>query len=119
MDIVCTVHMIISQIILDDPKLLVKKISKDPVLTEVMHCVKEGWANQCSNELQDYKKLDDSLSTEHGWLFNGLRFVVPASQQDQVLDLLHLGHFGTQRMKQLANYAVYCPRINQDIESIS
>ena len=88
MDNFCTAHMIRHQIVQDDPKLLVKKTSKNPVLTQVVHC--EGWPNQCSDELQDYTKLDDSLSTEHGCLFYGLRVVIPASLQDLVLDLLHL-----------------------------
>ena len=59
-DNVCTVRMISRQIMQDDPMLLVKETSKDPVLTQVMCCVKEGWPNQCSDEFQDYKKLDDS-----------------------------------------------------------
>ena len=57
MDNVCTVRMIIHQIMQDDPKLLVKETRKDPVLTQIMQCVKEGWPNQCSDELEDYKKL--------------------------------------------------------------
>ena len=118
-DNVCTVRMISRQIMQDDPKLLVKETNKDPVLTQVMRCVKEGWAKKCSDELQDYKKLDDSLSTEHGCLFHGSRVVIPASLQDHVLDLLHLGHIGMQRMKQLARSTVYWPRIGQDMENQS
>ena len=83
-DNVCTVRMISRQVMQDDPKLPVKETSKDPVLTQIMHCTKEGWPNQRSDELQDYKKLDDSLSTEHGCLFYGSRVVIPASLQDQV-----------------------------------
>ena len=59
-DDVCIVRMISYQIMQDDPNLLVKETNKDPILTQVMRCVKEGWSNQCSDELQDYKKLDDS-----------------------------------------------------------
>ena len=62
-DNICKVHTISSQIMPDDPKLLVKKTSKVPVLTQVMCCVKEGSPNQCSEELQECKKLDDSIST--------------------------------------------------------
>ena len=40
-DNVCTVSMISHQIIQDDPKLLVKGTRKDPVLMQVMRCVKE------------------------------------------------------------------------------
>ena len=55
-DNVCTVCMISLQIMQDDPKLLFKETSKDPVPTQVMRCVKEGWPNQCPDEFQDYKK---------------------------------------------------------------
>ena len=67
----CTVCMISHQIVQDEFKLLVNETSKDPVLTQVMHYVKEGWPDQCSAELQDYKKLDVLLSTELCCLFNG------------------------------------------------
>ena len=103
----------------NDPKLLVKETSNDPVLTQVMRSVRECWPSQCSDELQDYKKLDDSLLTEHGCLFYGSGVVIPASLQDQVLDLMHLGLDGMQRMKHLARSALYLPRINQDIERIT
>ena len=36
-----------------------------------------------------------------------------------VLDLLHLGHFGIERMKQLARTAVYWPGIDAAIEMAS
>ena len=83
-DNVYTVHMIVRQIVQDDPKLLVKETSKDPVVTQVMHCVKERWPNQCSDEFQDYKKLNSSLSTDHGNLFYRSRVVIPVSLQNQV-----------------------------------
>ena len=59
--------------------------------------------------------MADSLSTLHGCLLYGNRVVVPRSLQRQVLELLHLGHFGIQRMKQLARTAVYWPGIDHDI----
>ena len=104
----------------NDPRLLIKETSKDPVLAQVLHCVKkEGPPNQCSDELQNYKKLGASLSSEHGYMFYGLRVVIPASLEENVLQLLHLVHFGMQRMKQLRRSAVYWPQSDQDIERIS
>lgn len=44
--------------------------------------------------------------------------MVQVSLQQQVLEILHLGHFGIQRMKQLARTAVYWPGINRDIGEI-
>ena len=106
-DNVFTVHMIGHQIVQDDPNLLVKETSKNPVLKQVMHCIKEGWPNQCSDKLQEDKKLEDSLSTEHGCLFYGSRMVIAASLQDQVLHLPHLELLQMQRVKQLVRSAVY------------
>ena len=45
--------------------------------------------------------------------------MIPQSLQSKVLDLLHLGHFGMERMKQLARTAVYWPGIDAAIEMAS
>ena len=44
--------------------------------------------------------------------------VIPASMRRKVLELLYLGHFGMQRLKQLARTAVSWPNIDDDIEAI-
>ena len=65
--------------------------------------------------INDFKKIAASLSTSCGCLLYGARLVISHSLQQQVLKLLHLGHFGIQRTKQLARTAVYWPRIDYDI----
>ena len=65
--------------------------------------------------VEQFRKLSVSLSTVHGCLLHGTRVVIPPTLQPQVLELLHLGHFGIQRMKQLARTAVYWPGIDTDI----
>ena len=62
-----------------------------------------------------WRKISASLSTVHGCLLHGSRVIIPPSLQLQVLELLHLGHFRMQRMKQLVRTAVYWPRIEMDI----
>ena len=56
-----------------------------------------------------------SLSTAHGCLLYGSRVVILSSLRPQVLQLLYLGHFGMQRMKQLVRTVVYWPQIDADI----
>ena len=51
-------------------------------------------------------------------LINGNRVVIPEAMQPQILDILHLGHFGMQRMKYLARSAVYWRHIDSQIEDI-
>ena len=68
-----------------------------------MRFVKEGWPHAFLEELKDFKKLENSLSTENGCVFYGLRVIIPSTLRNHILKLLHLGHFGMQRMKQLAD----------------
>ena len=70
---------------------------------------------EAKGDMEIYRKLAISLSTTHGCLLYGSRVAIPPSLQFQVLQLLHLGHFGMQRMKQLARTAVYWPHIDSGI----
>ena len=70
-------------------------------------------------DFKAFRKLSDSLSVFHGCLLQGTRIVIPRSLQSQILDILHIGHFGMDRMKQLARTAVYWPGIDSDIELTS
>ena len=117
-DSVCLVRTISRQINPDNPLLVVRETAKDPILSQVMRFVKEGWPHAFSEELKDFKKLENSLSTENGCVFYGLRVIIPSTLHNHILKLLHLGHFGMQRMKQLARSTVYWPRIDFDIEDL-
>ena len=117
-DSVCLVRTISRQINPDNPLLVVRETAKDPILAQVMRFVKEGWPHAFSEELKDFKKLENSLSTENGCVFYGLRVIIPSTLRNHILKLLHLGHFGMQRMKQLARSTVYWPRIDFDIENL-
>ena len=66
-----------------------------------------------SRPIQQYSS---SLSVVDDCLINGNRVVIPEAMRKQILDILHLGHFGMQKMKQLAQSAVYWPHIDSQIE---
>ena len=117
-DSICLVRTISRQINPDNPLLVVRETAKDPILSQLMRFVKEGWPNALSEELKDFKKLENSLSTENGCVFYGSRVIIPSTLRNHILKLLHLGHFGKQRMKQLARSTVYWPRIDFDIENL-
>ena len=117
-DSVCLVRTISRQINPDNPLLVVRETAKDPILSQLMRFVKEGWPHAFSEELKDFKKLENLLSTENGCVFYGLRVIIPSILRNHILKLLHLGHFGMQRMKQLARSTVCWPRIDFDIENL-
>ena len=68
-DSVCLVRTINRQINPDNPLLVVRETAKDPILSQVMRFVKEGWPNAFSEELKDFKTLENLLTTENGCLF--------------------------------------------------
>ena len=78
-DSVCLVRTISRQINPDNPLLVVRETAKDPILAQVMRFVKEGWPHAFSEELKDFKKLENSLSTENGFVFYGLRVIIPSN----------------------------------------
>ena len=89
-----------------DPGILSKESAKDPVISTVIHYTQGGWPLGRQHRKEDsrdevytvdaFKKIQDSLSTVDGCLFYGARVVVPVTLQKQVLQILHLGHFGMQ-----------------------
>jgi len=121
-DTVCTIRNISLQLNPTDQGVLAKESAKDPVIDNVIRYTREGWPPKASSgeiqrdySIEDFRKLSDSLSAAHGCLLYGSRVVIPPSLQRQVLELLHLGHFGIQRMKQLARTVVYWPNLGSDI----
>ena len=122
MDMVCAIRVLSLQVKPLEANTLRQESGKDPVLASVMRYVREGWPQKNADinvDAEKFRKLSDSLSVCNGCLIHGTRVVIPQSLQSQILDLLHIGHFGMERMKQLARTAVYWPGIDADIEMAS
>ena len=116
-DTVCTIRVINSQLQPHSRNQLKDATNRDQVFSEVKRYVREGWPQKIDNpDVQEFKKYAASLSVTDDCLINGNRVVIPEATQPQILDILHFGHFGMQRMKQLACSAVYWPHIDSQIE---
>jgi len=121
-DMVCAIRVLSLQVKPFDANILRQESNKDPVIATVMRYVKEGWPHkhaEIPEDIRKFQKLSDTLSICHGCLVHGSRVVIPQSLQSKILDLLHTGHFGMERMKQLARTAVYWPGIDAAIETTS
>ena len=102
-DTVCTIRTISSQLQPYSRNQLKDSTNKDPVISEVKRYVREGWPQHIDRpEVQEFKKYSSSLSVVDDCLINGNRVVIPEAMRKQILDILYLGHFGMQKMKQLA-----------------
>ena len=98
---------------------------KDKLLVEVRKFVENGWPETISktqNELKPFFDRRSSLSVYKGvllWHAESNRVIIPSTLQREVIKLLHQGHFGIVRMKQLARQNCWWPTINADIHSTS
>ena len=122
MDMMCAIKVLSLQILPVDANILQQESQKDYVISTMMRYVREGWPSkntETNDKVNKFWKLSDSLSTCHGCLIHGSRVVIPQSLQSKVLDLLHLEHFGMERMVQLARTAVYGLGIDAAIEMAS
>ena len=82
---------------------------KDPVLSKVLVCLRQGWPNQVQDALKPYWHRRYELTIEQDTILWGMRVVVPSKLQEQVLQELHQGHQGIARMKSLAWSMVHVP----------
>ena len=118
-DIVCTIKLLSRQVTASDSQTLRKETAKDPVLFLVVRFVREGWPVRAADDaVEDFRKLSSSLTTSYGCLLYGARVVIPKSLRKNILLLFHEGHFGIERMKQLARTVVYWPNIDSDISKM-
>ena len=118
-DIVCTIQLLNRQVTASDSQTLRKETAKDPILSQVVRFVCEGWPVRAADEaVKDFRKLSSSLTTSYGCLLYGASVVIPESLRKSILLLLHEGHFGIERMKQLARTVVYWPNIYLDISKM-
>ena len=90
---------------------------RDPSLSSVVQCLRQGWPTQSSPELHPFWSKKSELSLYHGNILCGSRVVVPVQGRAAVLQELHEGHPGMTKMKALARMYVWWPWMENDDET--
>ena len=78
---------------------------------------KDGWPDQCEDDLKPFVSRKQELSLHKGGILWGTRVVIPERGQQVVLNELHEGHSGMTRMKSLARIFVWWPRLDKEVKS--
>lgn len=121
-EVVHCVGLYTNVLISDRKKQLIEVATKeDEILQEVINYMYHGWPknkNNLSDRARLYYKLKDDLCVENGLLFLNERVVIPTKIRKEILNDLHVGHFGIEKTKSRARQVVYWPGLNNEIENL-
>ena len=84
--------------------------------------VTDGWPHtrkDCHPLLEPYWNYRDEICVENGLLFKGFRLIIPESLRGKILQTIHQGHFGVEKMQLRARESVFWPNITHDILQIA
>ena len=90
---------------------------RNPILSKVRRLVQQGWETTDDQQLQPFQVRKEELSVQDFCVLWGSRVIIPDADQEKVLNILHDGHPGITKMKQLARSIVWWPRIDAHIET--
>ncbi|XP_029633899.1 uncharacterized protein LOC115209599 [Octopus sinensis] len=77
---------------------------KDEELQLFTQMVIEGWPekrHQVQSLIREYWAIHDDISVENGILMAGSRIIIPKSMTKEILDKIHKGHLGMEKLKDL------------------
>ncbi len=95
---------------------------KDVVLCHLKDMVHDGWPNVRSEsppDLNEYWTFREDISVENGIVLKGHRIIIPKTLRQQMLNIIHQGHLGTEKCLLKAKDSVFWPGISKDINDLT
>ena len=114
------VHMLTEEILADSTRIANFRCAtaEDTTSSLLMQVVANGWPESkkdCHPLLVDYWSYMEEISAENGLLLKGQRLIVPEKLHNGVLQTIHEGHFGFEKLQLRARVAVFWPGITSDL----
>ena len=114
------VHLLTDEIPADSARIadFRRATAEDTASGLLMGVVANGWPESrrdCHPLLADYWTYREEIGAENGLLFKGHRLIVPERLHNKVLQTIHEGHFGIEKMQLRVREAVFWPGITADV----
>ena len=94
---------------------------EDDVLALLKQVITQGWPSnvkEVPKELQPYWTFREGLTIEDGLILEGIEIVIPSKKHEDVLKLIHEGHFGLNKCKLHVKKTVYWPGLNDQLDKL-
>lgn len=100
-------------------KEIAKDTERDRLLSKIKGYVQFGWPSvaKCDEEKPFFSRKQE-LCCELGCIMYKYRVVIPVSLRTRVLDEIHQGHLGINKMKALSRNYIYWPNLDRDLEDL-
>ena len=122
MDLEAQVWLLTKNINMTDKKLKELQIEteKDEQLKQLKEYIIKGWPNtlkKVKENVKFYYKFKNELTIVNDLVYKNNKLIIPNTMKPRMLECIHSGHFGINKCIQRANFCLYWPRINLDIEN--
>ena len=97
---------------------IIKQVSyQDAGLNKLKRFVVNGWPARLPEKLRIYGADTAQYSFHDGCIYKGFRLVVPHILRTRVLELVHEGHIGIERMCRLLRTHFWWPKCDVDVSN--
>ena len=93
-----------------------KATREDKVYGKLLSAIRSGELNKVDSDMKPFTSLFDDLYVDQDVIFYGSRIVIPAKQQNRLLQELHMTHMGIVKMKEVARQYFWWPLISKHMK---
>ena len=117
------IHSVITNLPISERRMeqFQSETSKDDNLQELSKQIAKGWPtnrNSVHPSVSPFFTYKEELSLNHGLLLKGNRIIVPTNLRKDMLNTLHIGHPGIEKMKSRARQTLFWPNIDKQLEDV-
>lgn len=97
-----------------------KESRRDPLISKIIHFVETcNWPDDIDESIRPFFNKRNELVVQQNCLLWGYRLIPPETLRKKILNMLHEGHLGIVKMKNIARGYFWWPALDKEIESVT